>query len=275
MLSHPATLAAFGIIVGFVGSLVGVGGGFLMVPYFTIGLLFSKEQAVGTSLGVIVANAGSALLGYARQRRIDWRVGAVLGLSALPGTLFGQRTNFKMDAVAFDFTFAGLVAIAGVLTVAFRAEDRPGLAWFRRGARRRLVDATGTTFEYDMNLWVAAAASVAVGFVSSLFGVGGGFLHVPMLILLYGVPVHIAMPTSALALAITTAGGVVQYALAQRVDLQTLLYVGLGAFLGAQAGVLVAPRLSGRALRWALAGLLAVAAGTMIWRGLTPAQSRI
>ncbi|MBI2930444.1 MAG: sulfite exporter TauE/SafE family protein [Planctomycetes bacterium] len=268
LFAHPATLVALGLIIGFVGSLVGVGGGFLMVPYFTLLLGWSPATAVGTSLAVIVANASSGVLGFARQRRIDFLVGTILGIATIPGAVLGKLANAHLPSAGFKVIFGVMVAVAALVTALFRAGNRPGLAWFRRGRQRRFSDAFGETYDYSLNLWSAAAASVFMGFVSGLFGVGGGFIHVPLLILLYGMPAHVAMATSHYVLVITTGVGAVEYAITRHVNVSAFVWMGGAAFLAAQLGVRTAARLSGRFLRLALAAVLLAVAGLMIFEGI-------
>src|SRR5262245_61702191 len=107
---HPAALLGLGLIVGFVGSLVGVGGGFFMVPWFTLALGWCNLAAVGTSLGVITANATSGAIGFARQKRVDFLIGSVLGLSTLPGTWLGKVAAEHVGSSAFKVAFGVLVA---------------------------------------------------------------------------------------------------------------------------------------------------------------------
>ena len=266
----PLALGTLGLIVGFLGSLVGVGGGFFMVPYFVRVLGWTHPVAVGTSLGIVVANAASGTLGYARQKRVDWLLGLVLGLSTIPGTYFGKEVAKAITGSSFGIAFGAVTAFAAFMLVSFRAENRPGLAFFRRGAKRSLTDATGQSFDYSINLWTAALMSVVIGFISSLLGVGGGFVHVPLLILLYGVPPHAAVATSAFALMITSAAGAGQFAWESLVVPPALLWGGIGAFLGAQAGTALAPKMSGYGLRLVLAGVLLFVGAAMMWNVMFP-----
>lgn len=268
MWSHPAMLAVVGFAVGLMGSLVGAGGGFFLVPFFISRLGFAHPLAVGTSLGVVVANASSGTIGYARQKRVDWLLGLILGLATLPGTYVGKVVALQIKATQFSVLFGAMTALAALLLVSFRAENRPGLAWFRSGLKRRLVDAKGETHEYGVNLPVAIVLSVAIGFTSSLFGVGGGWIHVPLMVLLFGVPMHVAVATSGFALLLTSAGGAAQYAVDSLVEPRVLLWAGLGAFLGAQFGARAADRLRPAALRLVLAAVLVGVGGWMIYSGV-------
>jgi len=264
---HPAILVPFGAAVGFVGTLVGVGGGFFMVPYFSFVGGFTHLRAVGTSLGAIVLNAASGSARWALQRRIDWMLGIGFALATLPGTWLGREAGLRIDRSAFQIGFAVVVAAAAASILLVPPPDGSAsrLAWFRRGLRRDFVDAFGTRHTYEVNFAFGLAVSLVVGFLAALFGVGGGFLHVPVMVVLYGMPVHVAVATSQLALAVTAAGGAAGYALLTppEVDWRTVLYVGGGAAVGAQAGAFAAPRIAAAGLKRILAVVLFGVAAAM------------
>lgn len=264
---HPAALLLFGAAVGFIGTLVGVGGGFFMVPYFSLAGGFPSVRAVGTSLGAIVFNATSGSIRWAFQRRIDWTLGIGFALATLPGTWLGREVGRNIDPAPFSIAFALVVAAAAasLLLVRTAPGDASRLAWFRRGLRRDFTDAFGTRHQYEVNLPFGLAVSLGVGFIAALFGVGGGFLHVPVMVVLYGMPVHVAVATSQLALAVTAAAGAAGYALLPQpaVDWMTVLAVGLGAAVGAQGGAFVAPRLAAEGLKRILAVVLFGVAAAM------------
>lgn len=264
---HPAVLALFGVAVGFLGTLVGVGGGFFMVPYFSLLGGFAPARAVGTSLGAIVFNATSGSVRWAFQRRIDWTIGIGFALATVPGTLLGREVGRNIDPAPFGLAFALVVATAAASLLLVRAAPGDGsrFAWFRRGLRRDFTDAFGARHQYEVNLPFGLAVSLGVGFVATLFGVGGGFLHVPVMVVLYGMPVHVAVATSQLALAVTAAAGAAGYALlpVPAVDWGTVLAVGLGAAVGAQGGAFAAPRIAPEGLKRILAVVLFGVAAAM------------
>lgn len=273
MASHPAVLVVFGLFIGFIGSLVGIGGGFFMVPYFTEILGWSPVAASGTSLGVITANAASGAADFSRQRRIDYRIGLVLGCATLPGAWFGRMAGELLSGSEFRIAFGVMVAIAAMLMVSVRKDGAGPAFSFLRGTPRTLTDVTGTRFDYSIDWGSAALLSVAVGFCSSLFGVGGGFLHVPILVLLYGLPVHVAMATAQLILLITAAAGAAFYGKDGLWMPTEMLCIGAGAVIGAQVGSRTAARSRPAWLRRIFAAIMVVMAALMVWKGL-PAGPR-
>ena len=274
---HPAILVAFGAAVGLLGTLVGVGGGFFMVPYLTLLGDFRHAWAVGTSLGAIVFNAVSGSIRWTLQKRIDWVVGGTFAVATLPGAWLGRVASRSFNTSSFSIAFAVMVAVAAA-SMLF-ARPAPGessrLAWFRRGLRRDFTDSFGVRHQYSVNLPFGIAVSLGVGFLSALFGVGGGFLHVPVMVVLYGMPMHVAVATSQVVLAVTAGAGAAAYAIpwgepgqASEIDVPTMSLLGLGAAGGAQVGALVAPKIPAEGLRRILAVLLLIVAAAMAADGL-------
>ena len=114
--------------------------------------------------------------------------------------------------------------------------------------QRRLTDADGTTYHYAFNPSVGVVLSIFVGFVSSLLGVGGGFIHVPALVNLLDFPVHIATATSHFVLAIMALTGTLAH-IAQGVfmhGVRRTLLLGIGVVVGAQFGALLSKRVGGK-----------------------------
>jgi hypothetical protein len=270
---HPAALVALGLLIGCFGALVGVGGGIFLVPYFVQLLGWKHPLAVGTSLSIIFVNAVSGSIAYARQKRVDFALGALLAMGTVPGTFVGHRLGQGIGGPAFKLAFATVVTVAAVYLAAQPDRVPGGLGWFRRGWRRTIVDATGIEHRYEVNAWFGALASVGVGVVATLFGVGGGFIHVPVLILLYAVPPHVSVATSTFALSITAGVGALQsvvpwWSPTPQVDVVAMLYAGVGAVAGSQVGTRLAARMPGAALRVVLAAVMLAVAASMAWSGL-------
>ena len=249
----PVWLLVIGFGVGTFGTLVGAGGGFLLVPL--LALLepqLPTEGITAVSLGVVAFNAGSGAVAYARQRRIDFRSGIPFAIATLPGSVIGVLVVRFVARQAFDLIFAVmLVALAIFLVVSH--EDEPTVAPEGGGwghALRRLRDRGGVEYVYRVNVPLGVALSAGVGFLSSFLGIGGGVIHVPALVGLLRFPPHIATATSHFVLAImATVGTGVHLAAGDLNDLvgQTVL-LGVGAVLGAQLGARLSTRVHGVAI---------------------------
>jgi uncharacterized membrane protein YfcA len=257
-LAHLFGYLALGLVVGAFGTLIGAGGGFLLLPL----LLFlhpHERPAVLTaiSLAVIFANATSGSIAYARMRRIDLQAGLVFAVAGIPGAVLGAIVTNHLDRRLFD-PLLGIVLLVGAIVLIARphreAPSKPS------AGSRRLVESGGTVHQYKPRIALGAGLSVFVGFLSSLLGIGGGILHVPVMVYLLGFPVHVATATSHFVLAILSLAGVLTHIAngSFRAGLDRALPLGLGALVGAQAGASLSSRIHGP---WILRGLaLALAA---------------
>lgn len=265
-----AALGVLGVAVGGFGTLVGAGGGFLLVPIL---LLLYPEQDPDTitamSLFVVFANAASGSAAYARQRRIDFRSGGWFALATLPGSLAGVLVVGYLPRRTFDGLFALVLALIGAYLLVPRRGVTPIRAPLTgRGVVRRTIrDRDGQTFVYSYRFWQGMAISLVVGFVSSLLGIGGGIVHVPAMAVLLHFPVHIATATSHFVLAImalqATGAHAVTGSLGWDEPLARAAAIAAGAVGGAQIGARLAPRVHGPAIIRALGAALVIVAARL------------
>ncbi len=245
-----ALLALLGLIVGTYGTLVGLGGGFLIVPLLLLIYKLPPPVAAATSLVVVLINAVSGSAGYLRRRRVDVGTAFVLALATVPGAFIGPWIAERIPERVFKLVF-GLFLLAMAAFLIARPEGKPqstGLhvPVFGKRVSRVFRDADGTSFEYSYSLPLALGISFAVGIFASLLGIGGGIVHVPAMIHLMGFPVHIATATSTLVLAITAAVGTMEYARRDYIDWGLAAAIGIGVVVGAQIGAAIAHRVRGR-----------------------------
>jgi len=264
-------LAGLGVVVGAFGTIIGVGGGFILVPILLLAYP-DDDPAIITSisLAVVFFNASSGSLGYARLRRIDYRTGLTFALATIPGAIVGAAATNWLPRQAFDLTF-GLLLIAVSIYIASPAgatSDRR-LISLRPNAQRTLTDSTGVTYGYSFNRELGITISFLVGFIASFLGVGGGFIHVPAMVGLLNFPAHVATATSVFVLMFTaltgTAVHIVDGSLAEGWTRMVPLAVGVVA--GAQIGARLSGRLPAGVIVRLLAGALFVVAVRLIIAG--------
>lgn len=235
------------------GSLVGAGGGFLLVPLFLLLHKLPHEIAVGTSLAIVTANALSGAIGYMRAGKIDYRAGAVFALFTIPGAVLGAFTTAMFSGPTFHKVFGAVLCLLalylifrGARKVALPYRDKQGWGWVNRPG-----------FSYFEPL--GAAFSVMVGAMSSWLGIGGGIIHVPLLTEVLRFPVHVAVATSQFILFFTALVGAVVHFTQGHVDFSVAVPAAVGALVGAQAGVWLSRRSRGVVIVRALSlALLAV-----------------
>jgi uncharacterized protein len=257
VLSHFTALTAgylclLGFAVGIFGTLVGAGGGFILTPVLLL-LYPHTTPALITAISLVAVffNAGSGSLAYARLRRIDYRSGVVFAACTLPGSVVGVLLADQVSRPTFDVIMGvALVALAAWLA---RGREEPHGHEHGRGAARTLMDRDGKVYRYRANVRFGAVLSVFVGFISSFLGIGGGVVHVPLLVAVLGFPTHVATATSHFVLAIMALAATITHVLAgtfhHGAGLRRAAALSVGVVFGAQLGARASQRLSGRVIQ--------------------------
>ncbi|MEO7981799.1 MAG: sulfite exporter TauE/SafE family protein [Sporichthyaceae bacterium] len=244
-----SVVAGCGLLIGVLLGLLGAGGSILAVPALVYGAGQPLSSAVPTSLLVVGVSAAAAVVARVRASQVQWRIAAVVGGSGIPAAFAGTAVNRALNPRVVLVGFAVVMVVAAVRMLREQPEAGSACALPDGGVNWRgcLPKAVGT--------------GVAVGFLTGLFGVGGGFLIVPALVLLLGLPMTVAVGTSLLVVAVNSAAGLAAHAGSADID------YGLAAvFTGAAvAGSLLAARVAARLpadrlRRWFAWLVLAVAA---------------
>lgn len=238
----------------------------MLVPVLL--LLYPEKNAqtiTAMSLFVVMANAMSGTVAYARQGRIDYRSGGWFALSTLPGAIAGAIVVGYIPRRAFDAGFAGVLAAIGVFLLVRRSQQGIVAPVVGRGTvRRRLTDASGNTFFYSFKMQRGIGLSAGIGFLSSLLGIGGGIIHVPVMATVLHFPIHIAAATSQFVLMFMAAEGTAVHfstgTLHWDSSLGKALILAAGAIPGAQSGAWLSHRVQGGIILRALAGALILVA---------------
>lgn len=268
MLADVVLIVA-GLLVGLIGTLVGAGGGFLLVPIL---LVFAPDEPpnviTGVSLSVVLVNSISGSVAYARQRRIDLRAGLALAVATIPGSILGALLTSKIDRDPFVAVFS-VVLLAIAALIIFR--PAPKLAdpeVERKGWHRVVIDRSDRRFEYSFSFPAAFIACLGIGFFSSMLGIGGGIIQVPLFILAFGFPTHIATATSQFMLMIMALAGSSTHALQGSYSGEAIrwsLLLAPGVVVGAQIGARLARRMQPVTISRLLAAAMAVAALRLLW----------
>jgi uncharacterized membrane protein YfcA len=257
-------LIPLGFAVGAFATIVGVGGGFILVP--TLLLLYPDESpAVITSITLAVnfCNSTAGSIAYARMGRIDFRSGLQFAAVSLPGAMVGAYVTDFIPRRSFDGLFGVALFLVAVMLFVARENGRKPLpvAPSRGTAVRRLTERNGTTHEYAFDARLGAGLSFVIGFVSSVLGLGGGIINVPAMVRVLNFPVHVATATSHLIVALMSLSATVVHfstgAFSHGFRRTALLAIGvlLGAPLGARLSSKVKGGLILRALAIALAAI--------------------
>jgi len=255
-----------GLVVGTYGTIIGAGGGFIIVPLLV--LLFPQDgpsMITAASLAVIFVNATSGTIAYARMKRISYRTGILFATATIPGALVGSWLTHFIPRRIFGLIFGSLLVAVAVFLAITRGRGKraeTGKDALKGTVRHiSLVDAEGKTHELAYRPVLGVILSLFIGCFSSLVGIGGGLIHVPVLTTLFAFPMHIATATSHFILVFTSLAGVVEHIIDHTWPTHLLrdLCLAVGVVVGAQLGALLSRRISSR---WIVVGL-AVALGAV------------
>ncbi|RMF15828.1 MAG: sulfite exporter TauE/SafE family protein, partial [Alphaproteobacteria bacterium] len=276
-------IIGLGALVGFLSGMFGVGGGFLMTPLL-IFLGVPPPVAVATGANLITASSVSGALAHFQRGGVDLKMGWILILGGAIGSFFGAEVfSFLKRLGQLDLAVSLIyVVFLGGIGSLMLIESLGALRRRRAGAppprrRRRHV---GWRYALPLKmrfrksrLYISAllpmGVGVLVGFLAAIMGVGGGFIMIPAMIYLIGMPTNVVVGTSLFQIIFVTAITTVLHAVhTQSVDILLSLVLLVGAVVGAQWGARFATRLQGAELR-ALLALLVIAVGIKMAWGLT------
>ncbi len=262
---HSLWLLPLGLLIGAFGTLIGAGGGFILVPILL--LVYPNENTeliTSISLAVVFFNALSGSWAYSRMKRVDYKSGIIFAIATIPGAILGAVSTAYVPRYAFDLIFGVLMIVTGAFLWVSAKDDHARAqapsgphASANKPARwtvRDFVDADGVRYHYEYNPVIGIVLSIFVGFASSLLGVGGGFIHVPALSRLLNFPVHIATATSHFVLAVMALTGTLVH-VANGVfahGIRRTAILAIGVLFGAQIGARLSNRVGGK---WIIRGL--------------------
>jgi uncharacterized membrane protein YfcA len=266
-------LLGIGGIVGILSGMFGVGGGFLVTPLlFFVGI--PPAIAVATSANQIVASSISGVLAHLRRRTVDLRMGFVLLAGGLIGSGIGVQVFSILQSLgqidlAVRLCYVVFLGIVGALMLveSLRAlmKSRSGGAPQRR--RHNWIHALPLKVKFRVSgLYISVipplAVGALVGLLAAIMGVGGGFIMVPAMIYLLGVPTKVVIGTSLFQIIFVTAFTTLLHATTnQTVDVLLALLLIVGGVIGAQVGTNLGQRLGAEQLRILLALLVLLVCG--------------
>jgi uncharacterized membrane protein YfcA len=261
-------ILGMGGLVGFLSGLFGVGGGFLMTPLL-IFIGVPPAVAVATEANQIVASSVSGVIAHWRRGNVDFKMGGVLLVGGFAGSSVGVWAFTALRQVgqidlAIKLCYVVFLGIIGALMLneSVRAIVKARSATARRAKLHQHTWFHGLPLKMRFRrskLYISATLPLAIGFfvgiLAALMGVGGGFIMVPAMIYLLGMPTSVVVGTSLFQIIFVTANVTFLQAVnTQTVDVILALMLLAGAVIGAQVGSRFAGRLKGEELR----GLLAV-----------------
>lgn len=223
-----------GALVGAILGLVGGGGSVLAVPLLVYGVgVSSAHVAIGTSALAVAASAFANLLGHWRTGTVKWRCGLTFAAAGVVGALAGSMAAKTVDGTQLLALFGGLMVVVGVaMFLKRKAEGDPDVRLTRASARHLLP-------------WLIGGG-LGVGLLSGFFGIGGGFLIVPALMVATGMSLPFAIGTSLIAVTAFGAATAASYAASGLIDWRVAVIFIMGGVLGGIGGGSLGRLLAGR-----------------------------
>jgi uncharacterized membrane protein YfcA len=251
-----------GLVIGLLLGLLGGGGSILAVPALVYGVGMPLAAAVPTSLVVVGISSAAALIPRLREGQVQWRLAAVFGAAGASAAFAGAAVNRLLEPRVVLAGFAAMMVAAGVRMLREQttvggdcALPGGGINW--RGCLPKAI-----------------GSGVVVGFLTGLFGVGGGFLIIPALVLLLGLPMTVAVGTSLVIIVINSVAGFIAHAGNAALDYPVVGAFTAAAVVGSLAAARLASRLPAERLRrWFAYLVFAVAAFVVVQALINPSAA--
>jgi uncharacterized protein len=249
-------VALLSTLIGLSLGLLGGGGSILAVPVLAYGAGMPAKEAIATSLVVVGVTSLFALAPHARNGNVDWKTGGIFSGMAMAGGYLGGLAADWFSGTTLLLLFAGMMVITSLAMFRGRGE-------LKTGNEKPLPPA------------LVVVEGLSVGAATGLVGAGGGFLVVPVLVLLGGMDMHKAVGTSLMVITLKSFAAFAGHASHVSIDAQLALMVTTAAVMGSIVGALFAKRVPAQLLRKIFSAFVLAMAGYVVWReaGLLSAVS--
>jgi uncharacterized protein len=234
-------LIGLGFVAGIIGSMIGLGGGIVVVPVLTF-FGFPPTLAASNSLFAAFSNAIGSTISYSRQKRIDYSLGLKLGLLSIPGTVLGAYISSDVTPGIFKILF-GLVLISSAAYIFLRKK----------------IETKEKNLTILMIVFVIGASFFA-GIISSFFGIGGGTVFVPLMVVGLGMTMKRAAPTSQFILLFASLSGIITHSILGHPDFIQAGLLAVGAFIGGIIGARISLDIKERYLQILVSIIIIIAA---------------
>ena len=268
------TLLALSVVAGFIGSLVGLGGGIVIVPMLSLLYGIDIRYAIGASIISVIATSSGAAAAYVREHLTNLRAAMLLELGTTTGAISGAFLAGILHSQRL-FVIFGIVMGCSALAMLYRVKDRdryvPPDPWAAS------LQLHGSYFDEALNRAISyrithtrlgLALMYFAGMISGLLGIGSGALKVPAMDLAMRIPIKVSTATSNFMIGVTAAASAGVYFSRGDIDPVIAAPVAIGVVLGAALGSKVLSRADNRAIRVLFVIVLLIISAQMIWKGL-------
>jgi len=238
-----------GILVGILASLVGLGGGSLFVPILLFLYQLDIHSAVSTSILASLFTAVSSFTFYRKNVKIDYKLGAMLEISTIPGAIVGSYVSSILNRTLLELFFSTILLLSSTKMIHETIQ-------VKKNIRERYWESEDSI--KTSRIFLGLTASFLAGFISGSVGISGGSIKLPILILIIGMPERTAIATSTFMIVLTSITALLSHAVFGKINYFIGISMGTGAFLGAKIGGRINLRTSQRKLRGILGIILAI-----------------
>lgn len=269
-------MALISVLAGVLGSIIGLGGGVIVVPVLTLLFHIDIRLAIGASLVSVIATSSGAAAAYVRDKMTNLRVGMFLEIATTTGAIAGAFLTTALPVQSLFIIFAVVLGYSAFATFRKRHSAQPlttsndrianaldlhGSYYDQAEGRQVEYKVTGTKLGLAI-MWVA-------GLVSALLGIGSGALKVPAMDLAMHLPMKVSSATSNFMIGVTAAASAGVYFARGQIDPIIAAPVAIGVLVGSLLGSRVLGRITSKTVRWIFVAVLIVICVEMLQRGVT------
>lgn len=242
-------LVIIGVCSAVIGALVGIGGGIIIVPslvYFGIDhhLLsgMTPQRAIGTSSVILITTGLTATLGYLKTKQVDVKNGLIFLIGIIPGALVGAYLSKYFTLDSFNLYF-GIFLILISIILMIRNQVKPIKYFQQEKYLKSFIDKTGEKHQYGIPPIAAVISAFIVGITTGLFGIGGGALMTPLMIIVFKFPPHVAVGTSMMMIFYSSLSSSVSHVIQGNVLWVHAIVLIISSYFGAKIGVKINSRM--------------------------------
>lgn len=292
---NPLYLVVVGFVIGILGGFFGVGGSFIAGPALRL-MGVDWNYAVGTDLAHIVGKSIVASRKHRSLGNVDLKLGMIMAVGTIAGAEGGAQLIQALKRAGNVNTVVSWVAIVVYVSISvFMLWESHSTLKLHKGRSRRIVKAAESKADHSafgpvtkkiqgmkirpmidlptsgiqISLWIILAVAVVGGFFSGFLGGGAGYIRMPSMVYVLGVPTHLAVGTDLFEIVISASYGTVTHAIKGNVDILIALVMHTGAVIGTQIGVVATQYFAGPKIRLAFVPLPLIGAAIVIYTLLT------
>lgn len=267
-------LVLIGLVASSIGSLIGLGGGIIIVPallyigtYTNLLGDIPPQIAVGTTSLILIVTGLSSTLAYLKHKTVDYKSGLIFFIGSAPGAIVGAWVNKALDVHSFNLYFGIFMIFVGILLIV-KNKLKPLKLNKDKGIVRTFTDPSGEIHQYGFSPLLGFVITFIVGFASGLFGIGGGSLMVPAMILIFMFPPHVAVATSMFLVFLSALVSSATHISLGNVNWWFALALVPGAWFGAKIGAYLNTKLKSNTLINILRAFFIIMGLRLIYQGI-------